>query len=148
MTFPPFLNSQNLQKKLEETGSWANGYKPPSTSKTQLLEPDLSYASFCNTSSPLKARSRNISMVSNIVCWNCNQPGHSFNRCSAARRIFCFGCGTKDFKNNQCSRCSKKRRHWLQENGTCRLNINFKRTRFSVQEGTKPLSNQEKDFKK
>lgn len=42
------------------------------------------------------------------ICWNCDDIGHTFMDCSAPRRIFCFGCGTKGVVRPQCARCNAR----------------------------------------
>lgn len=41
-----------------------------------------------------------------LICWNCDDIGHSYADCAALeRRIFCYGCGTKNVIKPQCARC-------------------------------------------
>lgn len=48
------------------------------------------------------------------VCWNCDDLGHTFLDCTVVRRIFCYGCGTKNVFRPQCPKCSIAK---LQGNG-------------------------------
>lgn len=41
-----------------------------------------------------------------VVCWNCNQPNHTFNNCTARWTKFCYRCGRPGFTTRTCS-CSK-----------------------------------------
>lgn len=46
------------------------------------------------------------STVSPMVCWNCQQPNHTFNSCKAKKTKFCFRCGKPNETTKTCS-CSK-----------------------------------------
>lgn len=42
-----------------------------------------------------------------IVCWNCDEMGHSFDNCTvASRNVFCNGCGLKNNYKPTCTRCN------------------------------------------
>lgn len=41
-----------------------------------------------------------------ILCWNCDEMGHTFIDCTAQRIIFCYGCGAKNCVRPQCPKCS------------------------------------------
>lgn len=44
--------------------------------------------------------------VLDIVCWNCEERGHSWQDCCVAtRNIFCYGCGARNVYRPQCQRC-------------------------------------------
>ena len=65
-----------------------------------------------NSGSKLNATSNNSSKVqsnskSNIVCWNCSMPNHTYQSCRLKRKLFCFKCGLLDVKINNCPNCSK-----------------------------------------
>lgn len=49
-----------------------------------------------------------------VICWNCDDMGHTYADCAAARRLFCFGCGAKNLIRTQCPKCSVAQ---LQGNG-------------------------------
>lgn len=49
-----------------------------------------------------------------LVCWNCDDIGHTYMDCTASRRIFCYGCGAKNCIRPQCPTCSVRN---LQGNG-------------------------------
>lgn len=43
-----------------------------------------------------------------IICWNCEDMGHTYADCAALeRRIFCYGCGTKNVIKPQCQFCNR-----------------------------------------
>lgn len=42
-----------------------------------------------------------------MVCWNCDDLGHSFTDCSSPdRKVFCYGCGTKNAYKPSCVKCN------------------------------------------
>lgn len=42
-----------------------------------------------------------------LICWNCDDIGHSFMDCSSTdRKIFCYGCGAKNVYKPTCKKCS------------------------------------------
>lgn len=42
-----------------------------------------------------------------MVCWNCDDLGHSFTDCSSPdRKVFCYGCGTKNAYKPSCIKCN------------------------------------------
>lgn len=43
----------------------------------------------------------------NVVCFNCELPGHVFRTCQAERKIFCFICGYKNVTVYTCPNCNK-----------------------------------------
>lgn len=45
---------------------------------------------------------------SELRCWNCDKPNHTFFDCMETRRLFCYGCGMKDVYKPTCPNCSKK----------------------------------------
>lgn len=47
-----------------------------------------------------------VSKQSMVVCWNCDDLGHTFHDCLVAtRNVFCFGCGAKNIYKPNCLRC-------------------------------------------
>lgn len=59
-----------------------------------------------------QSKSSNISETktgfkSKVVCWNCELPNHVYMNCTSKRNIFCFKCGFKGTKTNECPKCSK-----------------------------------------
>lgn len=43
-----------------------------------------------------------------IICWNCDEMGHTFLDCLAKRNIFCYGCGAKNYVRPQCPKCAPR----------------------------------------
>lgn len=43
-----------------------------------------------------------------IVCWNCDDLGHTFMDCTAPRIVFCYGCGAKNVYRPQCTKCNSR----------------------------------------
>lgn len=41
-----------------------------------------------------------------LVCWNCQDIGHTFIDCVATRTVFCYGCGAKNVYKPQCAACN------------------------------------------
>lgn len=42
----------------------------------------------------------------NLVCWNCDEVGHTFFDCTVAtKNVFCYGCGAKNAYRPTCLRC-------------------------------------------
>lgn len=42
-----------------------------------------------------------------MICWNCDDIGHSFIDCSSPdRKVFCYGCGAKNAYKPSCSKCN------------------------------------------
>lgn len=104
----------DLCKKLEESRTWSNRYKPPVNPKEGLLEPDLgcvasgSGVPFSNFRLSKNLNKSNVSAVSNIKCWNCDKIGHTYNQCRSPRKLFCFGCGYKNTVKSRCQKCTPK----------------------------------------
>ncbi|KAI8119871.1 hypothetical protein CVS40_8788, partial [Lucilia cuprina] len=44
----------------------------------------------------------------NLVCWNCQKPGHRYQDCLSVRTIFCYGCGKADTYKPNCKHCQSK----------------------------------------
>ena len=42
---------------------------------------------------------------SQLTCWNCLKPQHTFRECTEPRRKFCFKCGTPDVTRPTCPKC-------------------------------------------
>lgn len=65
---------------------------------------------------PNNTVSRNLNSVSvsddrksksQLLCWNCRQPNHTYRDCRAPKSIFCFKCGAAKVKSVDCPNCSK-----------------------------------------
>lgn len=101
----------DLCRKLEESHLWSERYKPPP--RNGILEPDLSCPSGSSTFFPKNYRmsknlSSNISVLSNIKCWNCDMAGHSYSQCQEKKILFCYGCGNKNTVKPKCVKCNPK----------------------------------------
>lgn len=65
-----------------------------------------------NSFSPFSFRSSrsvnfsSLNIRSGVICWNCEQEGHTHNMCQSSRTIFCHRCGKKNSTSQNCSRCS------------------------------------------
>lgn len=101
-------------RSVEETALRAYQYCPPSTNYRSLLEPQLAYhkSPTGNQASGISDVSGNIPPIAPVEssnfqkpCWNCGSTGHSFRKCSAPRRKFCFKCGFKNVMIKDCPRC-------------------------------------------
>ncbi|XP_050501535.1 uncharacterized protein LOC126881346 [Diabrotica virgifera virgifera] len=91
-------------KRLEETLSWSS--QPPSTSRSSSNSSSQP-TSFRQRSWLNEGHEHNVSVVSSLVCWNCDQPGHPFYNCGIPQnRIFCHGCGRENTLKRNCSKCS------------------------------------------
>ncbi|XP_030382988.1 uncharacterized protein LOC115630524 [Scaptodrosophila lebanonensis] len=42
-----------------------------------------------------------------LICWNCRREGHRYQDCVAKRKVFCYGCGTKNTYKPACPKCQK-----------------------------------------
>lgn len=42
-----------------------------------------------------------------LTCWNCQQAGHSYQRCSLPRKRFCYRCGRADVTVRNGSTCNQ-----------------------------------------
>lgn len=101
-------------RSVEETALRAHQYCPPSTNYRSLLEPQLAYrkSSTGNQASEITDVSGNIPPIATVEpsnlqkpCWNCGTMGHSFRKCSAPRRKFCYKCGFKNVIIKDCPKC-------------------------------------------
>lgn len=44
--------------------------------------------------------------TTNLICWNCDQAGHSYRQCELPHQgIFCYTCGQKGVVSPKCNRC-------------------------------------------
>lgn len=108
------LNS--LCKKLEEACAFKNKYRPSSKPFINVIEPELAYLQSPSTSSSMpqnthfksskknKAENKTTTHEKrNVVCWNCNQPNHTYTHCTEKRKIFCYRCGKPNTKVSNCN---------------------------------------------
>lgn len=48
-----------------------------------------------------------------VICWNCDDIGHTFVDCqSNERKIFCYGCGAKNVYKPKCPKCNSGNAKW------------------------------------
>lgn len=60
---------------------------------------------------------------STVKCWNCDETGHFWDDCLKDRKVFCYGCGTKNMYKPQCVKCAT-RKISVQPKNSNRLNPN------------------------
>ncbi|KAJ8965642.1 hypothetical protein NQ314_003992, partial [Rhamnusium bicolor] len=94
-------------KKLEVARNLANQSNRLSNDLVSRLEPDLAPPSssrrHSSTSNGPPRRDHNIKPVNSIVCWNCQELGHSFTDCGKPREAkFCFRCGKANVTKYTC----------------------------------------------
>lgn len=46
--------------------------------------------------------------IRTLKCFNCDEPGHAYNKCTKKKTIFCYGCGKKNITKPKCPNCSSK----------------------------------------
>lgn len=101
-------------RAIEETAARADRFCPPPTNYRQLLEPELAYhkpsqsSALMSIDSDLSTHCQAVqdNRTSRVVCWNCDQAGHTFRACSRPRRKFCFRCGRQNETTQSCPTCS------------------------------------------
>lgn len=90
-------------------------YRPPPNKKSQVLEPDLA----CLPSHSLDSLPNPPHIVdavplsssppgNNIICWNCDNSGHTHRQCQKLRNFFCYACGRKNVSVKSCPSCNSK----------------------------------------
>lgn len=101
-------------RSIEETSLRAQQYCPPSTNYRSLLEPQLAYRKPSGTTqvSLISEDARTMSPIASVEranmpkpCWNCGTTGHTFRKCSAPRRKFCYKCGYSNVMVKDCPKC-------------------------------------------
>lgn len=108
-SIPTIEELRQLGRKAELGRLRASNVNTPPKACT-VLEPDLAYQRF----QPSKQHVSRVAYVnsprpaSKIKCWNCEEEGHRFTKCSKPRNVFCFSCGTKDVKKIDCPTCNPK----------------------------------------
>lgn len=95
-------------KKLEAARNLISQTSRPSGDRIAILEPDLAAPGPSRVrsvpSNNYASRRSNVQRVDSIVCWNCNEVGHSFTVCAKAReRKFCFRCGKDNVTKYSCT---------------------------------------------
>lgn len=116
-----------LARTIEETAVRAEKFCPPPTNYKSLLEPDLAYRKSTASSAvpnsrvatirapipdqlttePKKSEDQSKEKEIFAVCWNCQEIGHRFRKCSKPRKRFCFKCGKPNVTYNDCNSCQK-----------------------------------------
>lgn len=98
------------------------------TSDTDLYEPEI--AAFRGDRNATQApRATLIDRSNYLICWNCDEMGHSYQDCtSTIRAVFCYGCGAKRTYKPTCQRCnigrSENRQQGVTWTGVSRPNPN------------------------
>ncbi|KAJ8983608.1 hypothetical protein NQ317_004246 [Molorchus minor] len=108
-------------KEAEQIQWQAQQYCPPPTQHRLIQEPHLSYRRPTYRQTPVRAiqapntkappgdnspfrpippmsqdddlSARNPAKSTNVICWNCKQPGHRRSRCPNPLKLVCFKCG-------------------------------------------------------
>lgn len=100
-------------RSIQELKVRSERYQPPPSKKQGLLEPDLACLAL-NEIPPVSVKkappfqSLTSSTSASLVCWNCQEFGHSHRECTATRTVFCYKCGTKGNFSTSCEVCSPK----------------------------------------
>lgn len=104
-----------LCKKLEEACDFKNKHRPCAKPLVNVIEPELAYLQNPSTSSFAKKNTYYKSQKNNIpantatrekrkvICWNCNQPNHTYTNCTEKRKVFCYRCGKADTTVAKCN---------------------------------------------
>lgn len=87
---------------------------PPNPISFPQLQAPSTFEPFMDQPSWLSAMGIPAEQNQYIICWNCDEMGHTFVDCLAKRIIFCYGCGAKNCVRPQCPKCSQR---MLQGNG-------------------------------
>lgn len=80
-----------------------NSYKVISNVRRQISEIDFKPKDFDET--PITENNDICAIHRNLICWNCDNSGHSYKDCVKERKIFCYGCGAKDAYKPNCPKC-------------------------------------------
>ncbi|XP_053691557.1 uncharacterized protein LOC128740069 [Sabethes cyaneus] len=69
-----------------------------------------------NLQHPAKGEQRTEVSTSTIICWQCENPGHTYPNCPNPKRfIFCYSCGKKGCTTRNCEACISR---WKQLDST------------------------------
>lgn len=104
-----------IQMRSKSSNSFSTNLSPYPSKKVQFnelageCESDLEVAALTvqrrsEKPTPNEQFSRKTPPV--ITCWNCLQPGHTFNYCPQEKlRLFCFTCGMHNTSRPKCPKC-------------------------------------------
>lgn len=71
------------------------------------IQPQFVYGDQVEAIQKTDDRKKLVNRTDLMVCWNCDEMGHSFDICTVAtRNVFCYGCGAKNVYKPNCTRCS------------------------------------------
>ncbi|XP_031333880.1 uncharacterized protein LOC116163889 [Photinus pyralis] len=81
---------------------------PTATNKINFkFKPNrVSTVSCSNNASSAQTNRTKVFHNSEIVCWNCGLPNHTYTSCKAKRSTFCYRCGERDFLSTNCPKCN------------------------------------------
>lgn len=94
-----------LGRKLEARKETIETFTPPPRNRVGLMEPDLAY--IYADSDSIAGPSTTCASSIDLVCWNCQKPGHKANNCGAPRKKHCYRCGRPDYTVRSCPKCSR-----------------------------------------
>lgn len=95
-------------KILEARKASVEAYVPPPM-RGKSLEPDLAYVG--SETASYSSRAAVVSTSTSkppheVQCWNCQQLGHRYPRCTLPLKRFCFRCGKPNVTVATCTQCS------------------------------------------
>lgn len=83
----------------------------PHTRKGYSLEPDLAYIQLEDQLKEISLQGAPESPVERkkpqkeVVCYNCNKPGHRAIGCAEKKKLYCFGCRMEGVTKRNCPKC-------------------------------------------
>lgn len=101
--------------KLETKKYRVESYVPPSRKRHQFVEPDFAFVEVesqpSSSAEPVASQQTSVNEVSpptrsNLVCWNCQAPGHLNRNCPNPKKTHCYRCGTPNVTVRTCTKCS------------------------------------------
>lgn len=125
---------KGLCRLIEDTKIRSDKFQGPPSCTSTTLEPELAYKKF--HTKPFQ-KNMNISQLSNsldnnscftnenhsheicssgninsintkVKCYNCDEHGHVFQKCTKKKNVFCYGCGQKNVIKSKCQACISK----------------------------------------
>lgn len=112
MQLPNVTSLANLEDeclKLEKRKHRVDSYRPPPRRRNAFVEPDFAFVDVSdstNYDSSTRPMVNSVEHVNRLKCYNCDQQGHSFQDCSAPRRVFCYRCGRLNVTVRRCPNCT------------------------------------------